>query len=346
MKNRSKSAKGILAQPRITMVAALVAACIGTEAHALGFGRMKVQSALGQPLRAEVELIDANSSNLRAGTAPASAYAQKGLEFSSTAKGIRASVRKMPNGRAVLVLSSDAPINEPFVDVVLQASDGSGSVIRDFSLLLDPPATTRAPVNVVEPATPRTSTTARTTERMALPPADDAEERATAPAGRKKATASRVRARSGAVRVRRGDTAGQIAARNRPVRVSLDQMLVALQRANSHAFINGNVNLLKSGAVLKMPSATEARAVSAAEARAIITAQSEDFRNYRGQLARSPMARTTPGAQQSGGQIQSRVEDRRTSPAAAPDTLTISKAEIKTNNNASAPEQRMAEAMQ
>lgn len=346
MKNRSKSAKGILAQPRITMVAALVAACIGTEAHALGFGRMRVQSALGQPLRAEVELIDANSSNLRAGTAPASAYAQKGLEYSSTAKGIRASVRKMPNGRAVLVLTSDAPINEPFVDVVLQASDGSGNVIRDFSLLLDPPATTRAPVNVVEPATPRASTTARTTERMALPPADGAEgERAAAPAGRKRATATRARSRSGAVRVRRGDTAGQIAARNRPARVSLDQMLVALQRANSHAFINGNVNLLKSGVVLKMPSATEARAVSAAEARAIITAQSEDFRNYRSQLARSPMARTTPGAQQSGGQIQSRVEDGRTSPAAAPDTLTISKAEIKTNN-VPAPEQRIAEAMQ
>ena len=222
MKNRSKSAKGILAQPRITMVAALVAACIGTEAHALGFGRMKVQSALGQPLRAEVELIDANSSNLRAGTAPASAYAQKGLEFSSTAKGIRASVRKMPNGRAVLVLSSDAPINEPFVDVVLQASDGSGSVIRDFSLLLDPPATTRAPVNVVEPATPRASTTARKTERMALPPAEgDEGERAAAPTGRKRSTASRARTRSGAVRVRRGDTAGQIAARNRPALVTI-----------------------------------------------------------------------------------------------------------------------------
>ncbi len=349
MKNRSKSAKGLLAQPRISVIAALVAACIGTEAHALGFGRMRVQSALGQPLRAEVELIDAKSSNLRAGMAPSSVYAQKGLEYGPTTKSIRASVRKMPNGRAVLVLTSDAPINDPFVDIVLQASDGEGSVSRDFSLLLDPPTTQRAPVAVVEPATPRATTSAKpAAERMVLPEADGSTDegapgKRSASPSRKKAVASRGRMRSGAVRVRQGDTAGQIAARNRPARVSLDQMLVALQRANAHAFINGNVNLLKSGVVLKMPTASEARAVSASEARAIIVAQSEDFRAYRSQLARSPMARTAPSAQQSGGKIQSRVEDTKTSPATAPDTLTISKADIKANN---VPEQRMAEAMQ
>ena len=345
MKNRSKSAKGILAQPRVSMVAALVAACIGTEAHALGFGRMNVQSALGQPLRAEVELIDAKSSNLRAGMAPATVYAQKGLDYGQTVKSIRASVRKMPNGRAVLVLTSDAPINDPFVDVVLHASDGTGSVTRDFSLLLDPPSAP-APVAVVEPATPRAPAAAKAprSERMVLPPVEG-EEIDVAPTrpSRKKATASRGRMRSGAVRVRRGDTAGQIAAMNRPARVSLDQMLVALQRANSHAFINGNVNLLKSGVVLKMPSASEARAVSAAEARAIIVAQSEDFRAYRGQLARSPMAQAAPSAQQSGGKIQSRIEDTKTSAVTAPDTLTISKAEVKPGN---VPEQRMADAMQ
>ena len=95
MKNRSKSAKGILAQPRLSVVAALVAACIGTEAHALGFGRMKVQSALGQPLRAEVELIDAKSSNLRAGMAAPAVYVQKGLDYGPTLTQIgRASCRE------------------------------------------------------------------------------------------------------------------------------------------------------------------------------------------------------------------------------------------------------------
>ena len=164
---------------------------------------MNVQSALGQPLRAEVELIDAKSSNLRAGMAPATVYAQKGLDYGQTVKSIRASVRKMPNGRAVLVLTSDAPINDPFVDVVLHASDGTGSVTRDFSLLLDPPSAP-APVAVVEPATPRAPAAAKAprSERMVLPPVEG-EEIDVAPTrpSRKKATASRGRMRSGAVRV-------------------------------------------------------------------------------------------------------------------------------------------------
>lgn len=72
-----------------------------------------------------------------------------------------------------------------------------------------------------------------------------------------------------------------------------------------------------------MPSASEVRAVPAAEARTLVIAQSEDFRAYRNRLARSPMAQAAPSPQQSGGKVQSRVEDTRTSSAAAPDTLTI-----------------------
>ena len=326
-------------------MAAALAACVGSNAYALGFGRMRVQSALGQPLRAEVELIDAQAANLKAGMASPALYTQKGLEYVSAVKGIRSSTRQMPNGQMVLVLTSDAPINEPFIDVVLQASDGAGSVTRDFSILLDPPAASRAPVAVVEPLTPRTATVSPAapvvTERIERSPVES--DRKTSVRSGAVATKKTPRALAGSVRVRQGDTAGQIAAVNRPAHVSLDQMLVALQRANSHAFINGNVHHLKSGAVLRMPSASEAQAIPAAEARTVIIAQSEDFRAYRNRLARSPMAQTTPSPQQSGGKVQSKVEDTRTSAAVAPDTLTISKADVKGGKTA---EQRMAETMQ
>ncbi len=327
-------------------MAAALAACIGGNAYALGFGRMRVQSALGQPLRAEVELIDAQAAaNLKAGMASPVLYAQKGLEYVPAVKGIRSSMRQMPNGQMVLVLTSDAPINEPFIDVVLQASDGTGSVTRDFSILLDPPAASRAPVAVVEPLTPQAATVSPAapvvTERIE-PSSVEGDRKTSARSGA--ATARKTpRALAGSVRVRQGDTAGQIAAVNRPARVSLDQMLVALQRANSHAFINGNVHHLKLGVVLRMPSASEAQAIPDAEARTIIIAQSEDFRAYRNRLARSPMAQTTPSPQQSGGKVQSREEDTRTSAAMAPDTLTISKADVKGGKTA---EQRMAESMQ
>ena len=330
-------------------MATVLATYVAGNAYALGFGRMRVQSALGQPLRVEVELTDAQAASLKAGMAPSAVYAQKGLEYAPVIKGIHSSVRQMTNGQKVLVLSSDAPINEPFIDVVLQASDGAGSVTRDFSILLDPPATSRPSMAVVEPLTPRTSEAARispvapmASRRVDLP---SAEGEGKLPTG-SRAVAQRKEgalARAGSVRVSQGDTAGRIAALNRPAHVSLDQMLVALQRANSHAFINGNVHQLKSGAVLRMPSASEVRAVPAAEARTLVIAQSEDFRAYRNRLARSPMAQAAPSPQQSGGKVQSRVEDTRTSSAAAPDTLTISKADIKNGKTA---EQRMAETMQ
>ena len=333
---------------RVAMATVLFT-CVAGNAYALGFGRLRVQSALGQPLRAEVELTDAQAASLKAGMAPSAVYAQKGLEYAPVIKGIHSSVRQMPNGQKVLVLSSDAPINEPFIDVVLQASDGAGSVTRDFSILLDPPAASQPSVAVVEPLTPRTSEAARVSpvapiasRRVDLP---SAEGEGKPPTG-SRAVAQRKEgalARGGSVRVSQGDTAGRIAALNRPAHVSLDQMLVALQRANSHAFINGNVHQLKSGAVLRMPSASEVRAVPAAEARTLVIAQSEDFRAYRNRLARSPMAQAAPSPQQSGGKVQSRVEDTRTSSAAAPDTLTISKADIKNGKTA---EQRMAETMQ
>lgn len=350
MKNRSTYTKGLLARPRISIMAALVAACIGSEAYALGFGRMSVQSALGQPLRAQVELTDARRADgLKAGMASASTYAQKGVDYNPTVRNIRTSLRKLPNGRTVLILSSYTPINEPFIDIVLEASDGSGSVSRDFAILLDPPASKSTPAPVTQPTVSAGRSTVRETtgtaengERIVIPSDVGFEEQDTP-----RKTVRRRRARSamarGSVRVRRGDTAGAIAMRNRPARVSLDQMLVALQRANSHAFINGNVNLLKSGVVLRMPSAQEVRSVSAAEARGIIVAQSEDFQAYRGRLAHSPMVQAPQSARQSTGRVQTQVEDGRQPAGVAPDTLTVAKADIGGRRNT---EQRMAEAMQ
>ena len=81
--------------------------------------------------------------------------------------------------------------------------------------------------------------------------------------------------------VKAGETAGRIANAHRPADVSLDQMLVALLRANPDAFIQGNVNRIKAGAVLQLPSAAEASATPSGEARQILAAQSRDFNEFR-----------------------------------------------------------------
>ena len=125
-----------------------------------------------------------------------------------------------------------------------------------------------------------------------------------------------------------GDTAGAIAEANRPARVSLDQMLVALLNANPEAFVNGNVNRIRSGAVLDIPNAQLAMATPAQEASSMIRAQTQDFNEYRRSLAqRTPQIPAAASARSSGGNLEARVEDKQL--AASTDKLTLSNAEVK-----------------
>ena len=125
-----------------------------------------------------------------------------------------------------------------------------------------------------------------------------------------------------------GDTAGKLAAANKPASISLDQMLVALLRANPDAFVNGNVNRLKSGAVLEIPSSEQAGSIPAGEARQTLVAQSRDFNEFRRRLAEGVPTTATPGAgRQSSGQVQAQVEDKK--PAAnSADRLSLSKGAV------------------
>lgn len=331
----------------LSLAVALAVAGVGSNAYALGFGKIHVKSALGQPLDAEVELTEAQAANLKAGMASAQVYQDKGLDYNPTVKSVRSSLRRGANGRMVLHLSSDRPINDPFLDVVLQANDGSSNVIRDFSILLDPPVKAKAPVTIVAPVTSGKANASQA-NRIVLPQQDGAMQDAAGETAEKRTTTRAKKrtgqVRSGSVRVHSGETAGRIAMAYRPAHVSLDQMLLALLKANSHAFINGNVNHLKAGVVLKMPTAQQARETSAAEARTIIVAQSEDFRAYRHQLAKSSMVQAAPSSQQSSGKVQTQVLDSKTSPAVAPDQLTISNSG--TAGKKQAKEERIAKALE
>ncbi|RYF06883.1 MAG: hypothetical protein EOO31_08520, partial [Comamonadaceae bacterium] len=130
---------------------------------------------------------------------------------------------------------------------------------------------------------------------------------------------------AGEVTVRAGDTAGRLANANRPDGVSLDQMLVAMMRANPDAFVRGNVNRLRSGAVLQIPDAAQAQATPAPEARQIIAAQSRDFNEFRRRLATSaPAAQVAAAERSASGSVQTQVEDKKAA-TAAPDKLTLSK---------------------
>jgi pilus assembly protein FimV len=326
----------------LTGVAAAALCLTVPDASALGLGRLAVQSALGESLRAEIDitsLTPEEAANLRVRIAPPEAYRTAGVDYNAVLPGTTATLMKRPDGRPYLRLTSDRAVQEPFVDVILEISWATGRLVREYTLLFDPPITARAAPQSPAPApAPMAQAPAFNPPIMsqapAAPPAQArAERRAAAKAAADAAappeprTASRpAGVEADDYRVRSGDSLSRVAAKTQRPGVSLDQMLVALFRANPSAFIDNNMNRLKAGVVLSVPTADAAQAVPAPQARQVIMAQSADFGAYRQRLAGAEVPAKTEGtARQASGKVQASVDDRKQAAAPAPDKLTLSK---------------------
>lgn len=302
------------------------------DASALALGRITVQSALGEPLRAEIDLpqiTPAEADTLRATAAAPEVFRAQGMEYTQTMNNLQIQLQRRPDGTAVLRLTSDRPVNEPFLDLVLDANWGTGRLVRSYTMLFDPPAL-RRPAPAVT-ASPQISAPAvQAAPAVRAPAAPRPAESAAAPAPPRPAPAPAPRvAPADGVTVQAGDTAGRLANAYKPAGVSLDQMLVAMMRANPDAFIQGNVNRIKAGAVLQMPDEAAAQSTTAPEARQILAAQARDFNDFRRKLAGAAPTTEVAAAQRSAsGSVQTRVEDKKPA-TAAPDKLTLSKGSVK-----------------
>lgn len=279
---------------KTTLKATLVATAIATfplAGHAAGLGSINVLSGLGQPLRAEIEL-QATAQELQtltARVAPVEAFRQASVSYSPVMTGLQFSVETRGN-RSLVRVTSDRPVTEPFLDMLVELNWSGGRLLREYTFLLDPvelarPPTAAARVDapVVVSARPVAAAVTRTT-----PPASD-------------------------YRVRRGDTLRAIANTNRPANVTLEQMLIALLRQNPDAFDGGNINRLRAGAILTMPDQATARSLEPAQARREVVAQAADFEAYRSRLAGTVAARPAAApaveARESAGQITARVDE-------------------------------------
>lgn len=334
MTHRSSWRMGALAS-----AIALLGSLAINPAYALGLGRITVQSALGEALRAEIDIPEISAdeaASLRVGVAAPAAFKAAGLEYTATVVGVQIDLRKRADGRSYLSLTSVRPVTEPFVDLILEASWASGKVVRDYTMLFDPPNLRQS----AAPIAPSAPVLSRSAPATASPPFSPSAPPPTASANRTtvgpepvakaapvapRAASPKPPASSQQVQVKPGDTAGKIAMQSKPASISLEQMLVAMLKSNPDAFISGNVNRLKSGAVLDMPSADEAGALPAGEATSTIVAQSKDFNNFRRKLASGvPGAQVESANRQVAGKVQAKVEDRAAT-TATPDKLTLSK---------------------
>ncbi|MBK7060919.1 MAG: hypothetical protein IPH51_10600 [Rubrivivax sp.] len=325
---------------------ALATACLwGPSAWALGLGRLSVQSALGETLRAEIDITSLTadeSSTLALRVASPEAYRAAGVEYNAALANAQVTLQRRSDGRPVLRVVSDRPLLEPFIDVIVEASWATGRLVREYTLLLDPPTRTAAappaPSPAIAAAAPAAALTPATSP-AAPPPRTAAPAPAAAPPAPATAAPRTAAAGSGEYRVQRGDTLTGIASRSGRSGVSLDQMLVALYRGNPQAFAGENMNRLKAGAVLTVPAADAAAKVDLGEARDMIQAQSTDFAAYRQRLASGVTTRADSApARQSRGKVQARVDDRKQPAGASPDKLTLSQGGVK----ASAPEAKVS----
>jgi pilus assembly protein FimV len=322
----------------LTSVALAALAMGSTDSSALGLGRLAVQSALGETLRAEIDvtsLTPEEAGNLKIRIAPPESYRSLGVEYNSVLPTTQAALLKRADGRPFLRLTSDRVVQEPFVDVILELSWSTGRLVREYTLLFDPPVA-QAPA---APPAPAVATSPVFSAPISAAPVSPRPQRpSSAPTPAPAPAADRVAKEpppttSGAggstedtYLVQPGDTLTRIASRTRPATVSLDQTLVSLYRGNPKAFIGENMNRLKAGVLLKVPTAEAVASVDAAEARQVIVAQSADFGSFRQRLASAvPASVADAPTRKDAGTVRAEIEDRKEAAPVTPDKLTLSK---------------------
>ncbi|MES2898285.1 MAG: FimV/HubP family polar landmark protein [Pseudomonadota bacterium] len=319
---------------------------LSTSAYAAGLGKLTVLSALGQPLNAEIELTAVSAdeaSGLVAKLAPAEAFRVANIEFNPALLSLRFAVEQR-GGRQFVKITSSQPVNEPFVDLLLELSWNSGRLVREYTFLLDPAdmrtaqpaqvAPSANQINRVSPPPVQQGSNPRPAGQAANPRPAPAQQAQTSQPGQQASAPAREEGAS-EYRVRAGDTLGKIAGRLKPVEVSLDMMLVALYRANPDAFAGNNMNRLKSGQILTVPDAATIQGNGQGEARGVVVAHAADFNAYRaklaGQVATAAPDKAPEATQSTGGKITAQVAERPTAANVSKDQLKLSKATAATD---------------
>lgn len=249
-----------------------------TGAYALGLGGITLKSRLNQPLLADIQLRDVQPGDLdklRVGLGNQHEFDQAGLDRPFLLARLKFKAIDEGGGRAVIQVTTHDPFREPFVSFLVSVEWPNGKLLREYTLLLDPPLVTgRKPAPIQAPtAQPAAAPAAAPMPRSGV----------AAPT-----TGALPAAGPGQYRVQRGDNLYTIArTRLSNPSVTVDQAMIALLRANPDAFIAQNVNQLKEGYVLRIPAIDQVRAIKQAQALAAVRRQTADWRAKHGLAGRT-----------------------------------------------------------
>lgn len=258
-----------------------VSAALGvSHANALGLGEIRVNSALNEPLDAEIRLTqvrDLSPLQIQPRMASLDEYAVGGSALGRYLRDIQFQVLVSPEGSGRILLRSSEPVQEPFLNFMVEVNWPSGRLVREYTLLLDPPVFDAAPAVRSTPAVSAPAPVTRTPQPEFKPAASDAS-----------ADNIRTRAGDGQVYVGVNDTLWDLAKQNKPAGVTEHQMMLALMRKNPQAFPSGNINAMKAGVVMDVPSKTEAEMLSHREAVAEVARQMKLWRDGKAGMTRKP----------------------------------------------------------
>ncbi len=331
----------MLRQKPIVISLALAGLIATTDTSALGLGRLNVTTALGQPFVAEVDLSIApgdDFDSIRASIANPNAYRAANVEYQGVLQTIRVQTLRRANGQPFLRLTSNQAVNDPYLDLLVEVNSNTGRLVREYVVLLDPAGSaqpqsveannaSRATVTAPIAPAPSMSSTQAPAPVVRQVPAPPSKPMASAPSSSSSASA-------GSYTVKGGDTLFSIASRNRAPDVSIEQLMIAIQRANPGAFIGGNINRLRAGASLSLPTASEAGAVAQSDATSEVKAQTASWRSYVGRVSENVPTVSSDSAQaRASGKVSGAVADS-ASGTSASDKLKLSQGERTKNATA------------
>ena len=245
---------------KLVLAIAAASALSSGMAQALQLGEMTLKSKLNQPLSVEIELLDVGgltASEITPSLASDQAFVDAGVDRQAFLNDLTFTPVVNPSGRSVVRVTSSKPLPDSYVRFLLQVQWPNGRLMRDYSVLLDPAKFEQPAPTAAAPA-PRLSAPTKNAPANAAP---------TVGKSAQHTTTSR-------------DTLWEIAAKNRNG-ASVQQTMLAIQALNPDAFIDGNINRLKTGQVLRLPDRQQATSLPQPEAIAEVTAQNTAWREGR-----------------------------------------------------------------
>ncbi len=274
--------RGIKMIRRLTLLIAASAILSAPACFGLGLGELELKSALNQRFEAEVELTNVRGLEIEKilpNLGSQDDFDRVGVERGYALIDLRFKVASRENGKLFVRISSSRPIIEPFLNFIVEVLWPSGRILREYTVLLDPPVFGKDGVEPIQLG----ETEQRASPARQPTPAAPQSGRQEADLGGLSQSSQEGRISSGEYGITGpGDTLWKIALEVRPDRsVSVQQTMLALKAANPEAFINDNINLLKAGHVLRIPEANTIRSESLGSAVAEVRVQNEQFDAYK-----------------------------------------------------------------